>query len=50
MLADVDGHDMGLGEINIFVHTDLPERAFDSAKTIVERLLPSREFKALTGS
>jgi len=26
---DVDGHDLGSGEINIYVHTDAPEMAFE---------------------
>ena len=29
----VDGHDFGSGEMNIFVHTDLPLDAFRSAGT-----------------
>jgi hypothetical protein len=28
-LGRVDGHDAGSGELNIFVHTDDPKRAFD---------------------
>jgi len=26
--GDVDGHDIGSGEVNIFVHTDTPESLF----------------------
>jgi hypothetical protein len=33
--GDVDGHDMGSGEMNIFVVTDLPERAFE----LIHRIL-----------
>jgi len=28
-LGDVDGHDIGRGEMNIFIFTDNPRRAFD---------------------
>jgi len=28
----VDGHDFGSGEMNIFIHTDDPDAAFDLAK------------------
>ena len=33
---DVDGHDAGSGEVNIFIHTDDPKYAFDEIKTILE--------------
>lgn len=29
----VDGHDIGAGEMNIFIHTNDPEEAFELAKT-----------------
>jgi hypothetical protein len=29
-IADVDGHDMGVGEINLFIVTDRPTEVFDS--------------------
>ena len=32
--GDVDGHDAGSGEMNIFVLTDDPKLAFDRIKTI----------------
>jgi len=38
----VDGHDVGVGEMNIFIRTDRPERAFEIIKSlpkIQERLL-----------
>jgi hypothetical protein len=35
--ADVDGHDMGSGERNIFVFTADPERTFLEAKPVLER-------------
>jgi hypothetical protein len=38
--GEVDGHDMGAGEMNIFVNTDVPERAFEHIHRILaeERL------------
>lgn len=37
---DVDGHDAGSGEVNIFIRTDDPRQAFTEAKAI----LGSRDF------
>jgi hypothetical protein len=31
----VDGHDFGSGEMNIFVHTDNPESAFEKIKALL---------------
>jgi hypothetical protein len=38
----VDGHDMGLAEMNLFIRTDHPKLAFDAIKTLpqVERFMP----------
>ena len=33
----VDGYDLGSGEMNIFILTDRPKSAFDSAKDILQR-------------
>ena len=33
--CDLDGHDFGSGETNIFVHTDDPRRAFDEIRAIL---------------
>ena len=33
-LAEVDGHDMGVGEMNIFIHTDHPKLAFEKIKSL----------------
>jgi len=33
--GDVDGHDAGSGEMNIFVHTDLPERTSERIRAIL---------------
>jgi hypothetical protein len=35
--ASVDGHDFGSGEMNIFIETDEPSRAFDDARTNLRR-------------
>ena len=34
---DVDGHDWGSGSMSIFVHTDMPEPAFESIKFILSK-------------
>jgi hypothetical protein len=34
-LGEVDGHDMGVGEMNIFVHTDHPTLAFETIKSLL---------------
>ena len=34
--SEVDGHDAGSGQVNIFVLTDNPARAFESIKEILE--------------
>jgi len=35
--AEVDGHDMGVGEVNIFLNTDTPIEAFNSIKDLFEK-------------
>ena len=35
--ADVDGHDVGAGEANIFIVTSEPEIAFNRAKAVLDR-------------
>ena len=42
-LGDVDGHDWGSGEMNIFIHTDDPRAALDGAL----RLLNGRRLRRL---
>ncbi len=32
---DVDGHDEGSGQMNIFIRTDDPKKAFDQSKAIL---------------
>lgn len=34
---DVDGHDEGSGQMNIFVRTDDPKNAFEQSKTILSK-------------
>jgi hypothetical protein len=34
-LGEVDGHDIGSGEMNIFIHTDDPQSAFQRAKVLL---------------
>jgi len=43
--VDVDGHDFGNGEGNIFIHTNDPEGTFADAKPIL-RSLGIDQFKA----
>ena len=42
-LATVDGHDAGVGEVNVFILTDHPIRVFDKVRVLPEvaRLLPN---------
>jgi hypothetical protein len=35
-MHEVDGHDVGLNEVNIFIHTDDPKIAFREASTILD--------------
>lgn len=44
--ACIDGHDFGQGEFNIFILTNTPEKSFREAASIIERLLPAKEFQA----
>ncbi len=41
----VDGHDLGSGEMNVFIHTDSPEIAFEKAIVVLGTHLAST-FKA----
>jgi hypothetical protein len=34
--AEVDGHDIGSGEVNIFIYTNNPKNTFKIAKNILE--------------
>jgi hypothetical protein len=33
--SEVDGHDAGTGEMNIFIHTDDPDNTFKAIKTAI---------------
>jgi hypothetical protein len=35
--SEVDGHDIGSGEMNIFIATNEPVQAFDSIKLVLEQ-------------
>jgi hypothetical protein len=35
--AEVDGHDCGSGEMNIFIHTDKPEKVFEKIQPVVAK-------------
>jgi hypothetical protein len=45
-LGIVDGHDIGSGEMNIFIHGDDPKSAFDRAKVLLGSRNDLRELKA----
>ena len=34
--SEVDGHDAGVGEFNIFIRTDEPQRTFEIVKSVLE--------------
>jgi hypothetical protein len=45
----VDGHDIGSGEMNIFIHTDEPKRSFERAMALLRRSdLPAGAFSILS--
>lgn len=35
--AEVDGHDIGSGEVNIFIHTDTPVDTFEVVKKTLQK-------------
>lgn len=45
-IAEVDGHDFGVGEFNIFVLTDVPKEAFDIAKVLIQQRRPKQQLRA----
>ncbi len=45
-LGEVDGHDAGTGEMNIFILTDRPKLAFDRIKEISDTEKYRNELKA----
>ena len=34
--AEIDGHDMGSGEVNIFIHTNNPVETFEATKNVLK--------------
>ena len=34
--SEVDGHDMGAGELNIFINTNDPEQTFEQVRALLE--------------
>lgn len=44
-LADVDGHDFGSGEFNIFTFTEYPIETFQRALEVIQGHLPRRRVK-----
>jgi hypothetical protein len=45
-LGIVDGHDIGSGEMNIFIHTDEPVAAFEKARNLLGSKENPGELKA----
>jgi len=45
-VGEVDGHDIGSGEMNVFIHTDKPEVAFKKAEALLEGKQELRDLKA----
>ncbi len=41
-LAEVDGHDFGLGEYNLFIHSDEPEQTYQVVESLRRSELPTR--------
>jgi hypothetical protein len=44
--AKLDGHDSGLGEFNVFVHTNEPVAVFQPISELIRRLHPGITFSA----
>jgi hypothetical protein len=44
--ADIDGHDMGAGEINLFILTNTPEDTFNDARIVVEKMVSIEKYRA----
>lgn len=44
-LAAVDGHDAGVGEMNIYLFTNEPQRTFAALRPLVERLSKPLTYK-----
>jgi hypothetical protein len=44
--SEVDGHDFGSGEFNIFVLTDQPRETFDAARKLIRKSPFQKELRA----
>lgn len=44
--SEVDGHDFGADEFNIFVLTDHPKETFHASETLIQQLHPQQRLKA----
>jgi hypothetical protein len=44
--AEVDGHDIGANEMNIFILTDDPKRSFVESKRIIDKTNATSEVRA----
>jgi hypothetical protein len=44
--SEVDGHDFGSDEFNIFVLTDQPKESFYAAEKIIQQFHPQQQLKA----
>ncbi len=44
--SDVDGHDFGSDEMNIFIYTNTPERCFEHSKLILDDITDLEVMKA----
>lgn len=45
-IAEIDGHDMGRSEMNLFIITESPGKTFEVTKSVVEKSRFSNNFKA----
>ncbi len=44
--ADIDGHDMGAGEVNFFILTNTPENTFNDTRNVVEGKVSTEQYRA----
>ena len=44
--ADIDGHDMGAGEVNFFILTNTPENTFNDTRNVVEGKVSKEQYRA----
>lgn len=44
---EVDGHDSGRDEFNVFILTEQPEECFQAAEKIIRQYYPSQQLKAV---